>query len=225
MNSNESFLRKIKSSLKVVFLLCLMLGLSGCIFLRLSRYLVQMKDPEIYLKYDLTQTPFVAELLEPVVFLSDIETLLKKKANVGEGNIRDFVFEKGGKVDRKPWAFRVWVDKKKRIVQFQLPHRFSTILGNDFIVEGMRSVGYAEVSIRKKRVYLEIGALISKAQMLELMGEPKSQAGDQMSYVFDEDKTPMNIEMTLENDLIQLVLLESNGYSLEATFSDNLKRD
>jgi hypothetical protein len=89
----------------------------------------------------------------------------------------------------------------------------------------MRSVGYAEVSIRKKRVYLEIGALISKAQMLELMGEPKSQAGDQMSYVFDEDKTPMNIEMTLENDLIQLVLLESNGYSLEATFSDNLKRD
>lgn len=202
-----------------------MLALSGCIFFRLSRYLVQMKDPEIYLSYDLSQRPFVAELLEPVVLLSDIETLLKKKAKVGEGDARDFVFEKAGIADRKPWAFRVWVNKKNKIVKFQLPHRFSTILGNDFIVEGMRSVGYAEVSINKKRVYLEIGALISKSQMLELMGEPKSQKNEKIYYVFDENKTAMNIEMILADHHIQKVVLESNGYSLEATFSDNLTRD
>lgn len=218
-------MRKFQSGLKIALLLCLMLALSGCIFLRLSRYLVQMKDPEIYLSYDINSTPFVAELLEPVVLLSDIETLLKKKAKLAEGNARDFVFEKGGKADRKPWAFRVWVNQRNKIIKFQLPYRFSTILGNNFILEGMRSVGYAEVSIHKKRVYLEIGSMISKSQMLELMGEPKSQKEDKMYYVFDENKTAMNIEMTLEEDYIEKVLLESNGYSLEATFSDNLVRD
>ena len=184
-----------------------------------------MKDPEIYLKYDLEKIPFVGELLEPVVLLSDIETLMKKKAKLGEGNARDFVFKKSGPQDRQPWAFRVWVNHKNKIVQFQLPSRFSTILGNKFIIEAMKSVGYAEISINKKRVYLDIGALISKAQMLELMGKPKIMTDNKMSYVFDEDKTAMSITMTLKEKNVDRILLEANGYSLEAIFSDNLIRD
>jgi len=183
-----------------------------------------MKEPERYLKYDLKQRPFLAELLEPVVLLSDIETLLKKKATHQPDGAIDFVFEKAGVQDRKPWAFRIWVDQQQRLNKFQLPYRFSEILGNDFIVEGMRAVGYTEVSINKRRAYLAIASEISKTQMLELMGAPATQAKDSMSYRFDEDKTVLNISMLLVGEQIKSALLEANGYSLEVTFQKDLKR-
>lgn len=184
-----------------------------------------MKDPEIYLTYNLTDSPFIAKLNEPIVYLSDIETLMKKPAIVGEDGRREFVFEKSGIQDRQPWKFTAWLDKKKRISSFQLPSRMSKILGNKFIIEGMRSIGYAEVSIGKKRIYLMVSSDFLKSQILELMGAPNQATPEKLSYLFDEEKTPMKVDIHVEGDQVKKVFLESNGFSLDARFDKEFVRE
>lgn len=155
-------------------LLSILLSCSGCIFIRLSRVLVQMKEPERHLEVNLEQHPFKARWLHPIVLLSDVETLLSKRA-IPEGDHVLLKFQKSGPQDREPWGIRLWVDSQQRITHFEMPKRLGLVLGNDFIMRAIEAVGRAEVSIGKRRIYMDLKAEVEESQVLSLMGRAMTE--------------------------------------------------
>jgi hypothetical protein len=186
---------------------------SGCIFIRLSRVLVQMKTPEEELVVDLNAIPFAAELKNPIVLLSDVETLLHRKAVPCKDYFR-LEFEKSGPQDREPWGINFWCDKGQRIQKFEMPPRLSQIMGNRFIMSAIEAIGYAEVSIGKRRIYMNLRHFVRRDQALELMGKPFEEKDDHLIYKFGEDEGAFVVTM-VGKELLSQVVMEANGYGLE----------
>ena len=172
-----------------------------------------MKTPEDELVVDLKVMPFCAQFKNPVVLLSDIETLLRRKAVAQESGWK-MEFKKNGPQDREPWGILFWLDQQKRIEKFQLPLRLSEVMGNDFIMRAIEAMGLAEVSIGKCRIYMSLNHPIRRNQVLELMGRPSEEKLDRLNYLFGgEDDALVVTVMGREN--ISAMVIEANGYGLE----------
>jgi hypothetical protein len=195
----------------------LLASLSGCLFLRLSRVLVQMKEPYRFLEVDLESDSFHGTLVEPVVYLKDLETIIGFKAEPKEGCWL-FEFKKLGISDREPWSFLVWTTKKGRVQAFELPARVTAILGNPWVMSGIRAVGKAEVSIREKRVFLEVEEGLTSSQVLELLGKPTERSGHVWTYQFGSVQQPMIIQLEVEGEEAKSLLMSSGKLSASFTF-------
>jgi hypothetical protein len=204
------------SRLCIALFLLMFLG-SGCVFLRLSRVLVQMKEPERFLEVDQNHTGFKASLLSPIILLTDLEFVFGKKA-VWDGEAWKMTFEKMGPQDRQPWGVRFWVNDKKQLMAFQLPQKLSGVLGHEFVMKAIEAIGRGEVSIGKRRVYMDLQARVTEDQVLQLMGAPKSieTAASKKTwlYEFGESKNPFMVSIHVSKS-VDLVVMDTNGYGIE----------
>jgi hypothetical protein len=209
-------LRRIIHCLLFLTLVC---ALSGCIFFRLSRVLVQLKTPNQYLKVNFEQQVFKAALLQKIIYLSDIESIIGRKTTKSESDYFFFKFKKTKINDRLPWVIKFWVDKKKLITRFELPEKLTTIIGNRVIFNCIKAIGYAEISIGKKRIYLTSKDKIMLSQINQLLGKPIKQINSTSIYNFVSGKTHFNVHIQSKQELIQSLLISANGYSIEMDFS------
>lgn len=177
-----------------------------------------MKTPEDELLVDLKISPFCAQFKNPVVLLSDVETLLRSKAVAHEAGWR-MEFKKSGPQDREPWGIIFWLDAHQRIEKFQLPLRLSEVLGNEFIMRAIEAVGRAEVSIGKGRIYMDLNFNVQKKQVLELMGKPFEEQLDRLIYHFGEEDNVLRV-MVRGKESINAMVIEANGYGLEVQVHD-----
>jgi hypothetical protein len=188
----------------------LALTLSSCIFVRLSRVLVQMKAPELHLKVDLEKESFDAELLKPIVLMSDLEWLLGRKGIQDDDHVK-LVFKKMGPQDRHPWMLKFELDSKSRIRRVQLPQRLTTVMGNDFVMRAIEAIGRAEVSILKRRVAMKLEHHVRWSQISELMGAPMTQTKNKWVYQFGEKASAFVVTVTGDAS-VDGVRLEASGY-------------
>lgn len=200
-----------KTSLRYLPILLVAFLLSGCIFFRLSRVLVQMKEPERYLEVDLEAERFDATLVHPVVLLGDVEFLLSKTASTMGDDHKAFIFAKNGPSDRLPWKFEVKLDGRERITAFLLPPRLSSVLGNAFIMRGIEAVGRAEVSIGKRTVYMTMKESLSKEQVLQLFGAPEGEEGGFLRYSFGSGEGALKVHFELLDSGRAKAMLMSSG--------------
>lgn len=188
------------------------MALSGCLFFRLSRVLVQMKEPYRYIEVDLDAEVFRGKLKEPVVYLSDVETIVGIDA-LASGNHWVFEFEKLGPSDREPWSVFFWTTERGKVDEFALPPRVTSILGNTWVMSGIKAVGKAEVSIRKRRVFLNIQEKLLKSQVLELLGEPSKREGENWIYQFGSMDQPMMLSLVMSEEGAKSLLMSSGKLS------------
>jgi len=193
------------------------LTLSGCMFLRLSRVLVQMKEPSRFLDANLTGKSFHGKLREPVVYLADIEAIVGLKAQKRDDHWC-FEFRKLGPSDREPWYFLVWTHEKGRVTAFELPPRVTTILGNPWVMSGIAAIGRAEVSIRQRRVFLKVEEVLTVAQVLELLGQPIETEPKRWVYRFGSPDQPMVLELQMAPTGAEHLLMSSGKLSAYFTF-------
>ena len=207
-------LKKNGRSLNLVLLAVMTFCLTGCVFIRLSRVLVQMKQPERYLFVDLKKIPFDAVLVDPIVKLSDLEWLLGKKGHLLDDCVLSFEFKKTGPQDRHPWSLLFWTDAQSRIRRIQTPERLSVVMGNEFLMRSIEAIGKAEVSIRKRRVYLAVSHEVQWQQILELMGSPLKKEPGRWCYRFGEKIESFSV--TIEGEAtVGRVVMEANHYGVE----------
>jgi hypothetical protein len=222
-------LKKNGHPLNLVLLTTMTFCLTGCVFIRLSRVLVQMKHPEHYLFVDLKKIPFDAVLVDPIVKLSDLEWLLGKKGQFFDDGAVSFEFKKTGPQDRHPWSLLLWTDAKSRIRRFQTPERLSVVMGNEFLMRSIEAIGKAEVSIRERRVYMVVTHEVQWQQILELMGLPMKRDRGRWRYRFGEEKESFSV--TIEGGaMVNRVFMEANHYGIDvdvvpaSTGGDSLKK-
>ena len=198
-------------------LLFVTLMASGCVFLRLSRVLVQMKEPERFLAVDEDHRLFKASLLSPVILLTDLEFVFGKKA-LWDGEAWSMTFEKLGPQDRQPWGVRFWLNSKKQLIAFQLPQKLSEVLGHEFVMSAIEAIGRAEVSIGKRRVYMALQASVSEEQVLKLMGAPKDKSVSSfqktLRYEFGNAES-LFVASIHVSESVDEVIMETNGYGIE----------
>lgn len=192
----------------------MLLPMTGCVFLRFSRVLVQMKQPERFLRVDLEQVPFDAVLNRPIVLLSDLEWLLGEKGQLTTGGAIAFAFKKSGPQDRLPWTLLLWVDERSRVCRFQVPERLSLVMGNEFLMRSIEAIGKAEVSVGQRRVYMSVEGDVYWRQIEELMGLPMRKEPGRWCYRFGEADESFSV--TIEGaSVVERVLMEANHYGID----------
>jgi hypothetical protein len=195
----------------------LLLSLSGCLFFRLSRVLVQMKEPFRFLEVDLESDTFHGKLVEPIVYLKDLEAIVGLKPIAKKGHWV-FKFEKMGPSDREPWSFLVWTDKRDRLTAFELPPRVTSILGNRWVMSGIRAIGKSEVSIRQRRVFLEVEERLTKSQIKDLLGEPTLKKLENWVYHFGSESQPLILDLDMTSKGVRSMLMSSGKLSASFMF-------
>jgi len=209
-------LRRIFHYLLLTTIICV---LSGCIFFRLSRVLVQLKTPEQYLDVKFEDPVFKARLLQRIIYLSDIETILGKKTSKSDDGYFYLKFKKKDLNDRVPWVIKFWIDSKNLITDFELPKKLTSIITNEVIYNGIKAIGYAEISIGKKRIYLSLNDLVSYAQINQLLGKPLKKIDSISHFNFSSGKTLFNVLVKNETENIQQILITANNHSIEINFN------
>lgn len=190
--------------------------LTGCVFLRLSRVLVQMKEPSRYLVVSSSNNFYEAKLVRPVFYISDIEYLLGKKLNYNRNKGNYYLeYSKKDLKDRKPWRILFWEDKHKKMIQFRLPNKLTEVIGNEIIQRGIAAVGHAEVSISNRTVYMKMKANITLEQTISLMGEPVKKIKSKYHFDFYSDNTFFNAVISYKNQFVNHVHISANGYYLD----------
>ncbi|MBF0196366.1 MAG: hypothetical protein HQL32_01580 [Planctomycetes bacterium] len=176
-----------------------------------------MKEPRENLLILEEKPAFKAQFKQPIALLSDLELILGRKAQRNEDQGYSFIFQKEKISDRLPWQFNVWVDKQNRVTSFRFPKRLTKILGNHVLLDGIRAVGYCEVSINKKTLYLEMKERVSREQMLELLGAPQKQKENHYNFDFISGESKLLIEIKCDHD-IEWLRMSCNNYSLDLSF-------
>jgi hypothetical protein len=176
-----------------------------------------MKEPERHLSVHEDHRVFRADLLSPIILLSDLEFIFSKKA-IWDGEAWRISFKKIGPQDRQPWGVKLWTNDKKQLIRFQLPQKLSEILGNEFVMRAIEAIGRGEVSIGKRRVYMNLKALVTEKQVLQLMGSPKEieegPTNKIMFYEFGQLNNPFSVSIKI-TDSVNSVVMETNGYGIE----------
>jgi hypothetical protein len=203
-----------KKIIQITFILLLLSLLNGCIFFRLSRVLVQLKTPENYINVDLKKEKFNGVILQKIIYLKDIETILGRKSSKHKDGYYFLKFIKKVHNDRTPWFIKMWTDKKGLINQFELPQKLTEVLGNKIIYNAFKAIGYAEVSIGKKRIYLKMNDKIFISQIDKLLGKPASQKNNSFIYHFYSGETLFKVSVNHKNEILTNALISTNGYSV-----------
>ncbi len=203
--------------LQIFFVALLCIGLSGCVYLRLSKAVAQFKYPEQAISSRELNGNLRCSLSEPIVLVTDLNVLLGMTASkIGE-NSYEYSFNKSGPQDRHPWKFQIWSNKQDIIEEFELPPRVYEIFGKELIIEGIRALGWGEVSLRKRTYFLNIKFKADMPSFIKLMGEPQARDGDIMIYQFESDGSNFEIKVW-GKELLQKLVLRSQNLFLESTF-------
>lgn len=161
---------------------------------------------------------FKAHLLAPIVYLSDIEWVLNQKANASENKKKFYYeFEKKDISDLTPWKAEIWVNDDGKMIAFQLPARLKQILGEEVIMNAIRAIGRAEVSIHKKTAYLEMRDQIKIEQVLALMGKAVRKEIGFLHFNFKNGSSFFNVDVKGEK-YIEWVKMRASDYSIEVEF-------
>lgn len=179
-----------------------------------------MKFPHQYIDFQYEDGRLKGDVLQPVALLSDIETIMGQKATHVKEKHYTFKFTKEVKKDRNPWFIHLWVNKKNQIVGFQFPRKLGKVFGKEVLINAIRAVGYAEVSIRKKTVYLKMKDTISRKQVIELMGASTSVDKDILKYHYKNGEAIFYTDFIFKEHL-KLAKMYSNGFNLEVSFGDS----
>lgn len=198
----------------LILMLC-----QGCVYLRLSRAIAQLKEPEDYVRFEESAQGWVGTLNEPVVLLGDLYVLLSSSPKEIKPGIYEYTFSKTGTDDRLPWGVHLWTDTKGRISAFRLPKRLGDILGLDFIREGLKALGYSSTSITRKTLYMEVKHSLSREAIDELMGLPLRQENGQLFYRFSQPGGHLDVTVWADENVQRIELL-SGALKIDATFTE-----
>lgn len=202
--------------LKTFCLLAVLFLLSGCVYLRLSRALVQLKYPEENLGIEEKDGTMYLKLLNPMVQTGDLSALFGVPPKKTGERQYQYTFSKKGASDRLPWDINMWADDKDRISRMEVPPMVYRIFGKETILDGIRALGYSTASIRKRTLYLSMTRCVSMADVEELMGKPPVSSGEKRVYAFDYAGSVLRISFS-GNNLLRMAVLESGANTVEIT--------
>lgn len=137
----------------LVFLLCLTVLLSGCVYLRLLQVKNQLKEFDKHFAVQL-DNGLIVHHLHPVLLSKDVHYLTKVDPSFVKQNSSGFTwtyrFEKLNKDEKtieegKPVIFDMVFNEKKRITQFKFHEIFLQLAPPKFIELSLRALGDAKV--------------------------------------------------------------------------------
>ncbi len=153
-------MKHLRISLFIGFIAFLAFTMSGCVFIRLLKVKLQMQKFDRYFRIEDQGGGVTLIFLEPVMLMKDIEWLMRSRSIIQASNGRyalwKYVFKKQyphAKTEKGNFdiAMTMFFENEK-LYKARYPKKFSSILGQEFITEALKSMGTGKIDKKQRSI-------------------------------------------------------------------------
>lgn len=197
-------------------------SLSGCLFWRLHRTVIQCRDTDRYFRFSEQEERFKGELSTPLLFAQDLIELTGIKPEISSPHSYTYTFSKQNAKDRSDWTFEIYTNEEDKISAFSLPPAMLRELGKDFLIHTISDLGEGEISLRKKTFTVQLQDSLEWTQIDKLLGEAQKINTHIRRYPFSSAGQSLGVEIEgLEKP--QRAFIQLNSYKIALVFPPLVK--